>query len=255
MAYPATLDSFTNPSGTDTVNVVDHALQHTNANTAITSIETTVGTTAGTNVLKNFAAGDFPARINAGGTLQQTIAGTFNNTTFGTPVITGGTATGMTVNAGTVGTPAITGGTANLITLGTPTLLGVTNNYAYNAAANIAGSSSAFASVSGSTTATITTTNSNKVRFMFTTSCANNTVGGIVHFQILRNPGAVVVGYCSFQEPAANYYFPISICGIDAPSTGAGTYDLQWKTTVSGTSTIGGSTFYLNYSVEEIKAG
>lgn len=42
-AYPAALDSFSNPVGTDTLNTVDHAAQHDNANDAIGAIETALG--------------------------------------------------------------------------------------------------------------------------------------------------------------------------------------------------------------------
>ena len=80
--YPGALDTLTNPTSSDTLNSPDHAAQHANSNDAIEAIQVTVGTTAGTNVLLNFAAGDFPARMNASGVLQQTIQGTLNNATM-----------------------------------------------------------------------------------------------------------------------------------------------------------------------------
>jgi len=43
MSYPNSLDSFTDPSGTDFLNSPDHANQHINKNTAIESIETKLG--------------------------------------------------------------------------------------------------------------------------------------------------------------------------------------------------------------------
>src|SRR5258708_3715000 len=89
--YPAQLDSFINPTGSttqDTPGTAGHAGQHGVANDAIAAIETTLGTTAGTSVLKNFVAGDFASRINAGGTLQQTITGN-----IGTPTLIFGTDT------------------------------------------------------------------------------------------------------------------------------------------------------------------
>jgi hypothetical protein len=43
MAYPSSLDSFTNPASTDKVSTVDHAAQHSNANNAITALEAKVG--------------------------------------------------------------------------------------------------------------------------------------------------------------------------------------------------------------------
>ncbi len=41
--FPASLDSFTNPNATDTLSAVPHAEQHTNANTAIESLQAKVG--------------------------------------------------------------------------------------------------------------------------------------------------------------------------------------------------------------------
>lgn len=135
--YPGTIDVFTNPSGTQTQDSPDHALQHSNANDAIEAIEAVMGTTAGTSVLKDFAAGQFAARVNAGGTIVQTLTGgTINNTIFGTPRATGGTVSGAmlgtnTIQGGTVnnvvmGSPAITNGTASSMTLGTPVISHIT---------------------------------------------------------------------------------------------------------------------------------
>lgn len=124
--YPGTADSFTNPTGTSTVDVVDHAAQHSNINDSMAAVQTTLGTTAGTSVLKNFAAGDFPVRATGGGatgTLQQTIVGgtlssnIVNIATLGSPTITGGN-----INSGTLGTPVITGGNINSGTMGTPVI-------------------------------------------------------------------------------------------------------------------------------------
>src|SRR3990167_9481864 len=113
--YPAGTDKITKPAGTSVVTSPDHAAQHTNINDAMEAVQSTAGTTAGTNVLKHFAAGEFPVRhtgVAATGTLQQTLfGGTLNKNTFGSIASTGGTFT----------TPAITGGTANSIFLGTPT--------------------------------------------------------------------------------------------------------------------------------------
>lgn len=44
-AYPASIDSFTNPTSSDNLNNPDHAAQHANANDAIEAIETELGTT------------------------------------------------------------------------------------------------------------------------------------------------------------------------------------------------------------------
>lgn len=117
--YPTALDTLTNPVGTNNLGTPAHATQHADANDAIEAIETTVGTTAGTNVLKNFAAGQFPVRNTGGGatgTLVQTLVG--------------GTLSTNIINNATVGTPAITGGTANTMVLGTPTVQGTVINTA-----------------------------------------------------------------------------------------------------------------------------
>lgn len=128
--YPGTLQSFTNPLGTQTLDSPDHASLHTNAQDTLGSVQFVVGTTLGTNVLKNFVAGDFPARISSTNVLQQVLQGTLNNSTIGTPAVTGGT-----VNSATFGTPAITGGTMstgviNNSTIGTPLSTGGTVNNA-----------------------------------------------------------------------------------------------------------------------------
>jgi len=43
-SYPASLDNFTNPTGSDTLASPDHAGQHTNINDAVEAIETELGT-------------------------------------------------------------------------------------------------------------------------------------------------------------------------------------------------------------------
>lgn len=113
MAFPSSIDSFLNPSGT-TLLSAGHSLDHRQLGSAVVAIETVIGTTAGTSVLKNFVAGNFPARINASNVLQQAIQGTINASTLGSPTITGGV-----FNTGTLGTPTITGGNWNTGTLGT----------------------------------------------------------------------------------------------------------------------------------------
>lgn len=128
MAYPSSLDTFTDPAGTDLVSTDDHAGMHTAEHTAIKAIEAVVGTTAGTNVLKNFSAGNFPARINSSNVLQQALQGTINTSLLGTPNIANGTITGGTINtsifnAGTLGTPTLSGsvivsGTATPVKIG-----------------------------------------------------------------------------------------------------------------------------------------
>jgi hypothetical protein len=107
--YPGTIDSFTNPSGTSTLDSPDHAQQHSDANDAIEAIEAVIGTTAGTSVLKDFSAGEFPARVNSGGTLTQTLTGgTINATTLGTPTVTGGSFASPTTTGTDAGTATLT---------------------------------------------------------------------------------------------------------------------------------------------------
>jgi hypothetical protein len=107
--YPSAIDVFTNPSGTSTLDSPDHALQHSDANDAIEAIEAVIGTTAGTSVLKDFSAGEFPARVNSGGTLTQTLTGgTINATTLGTPTVTGGSFASPTTTGTDAGTATLT---------------------------------------------------------------------------------------------------------------------------------------------------
>lgn len=112
MAYPSSFDALTNPGAGSSVVTLSHATQHTNVNNAVEAIEAVVGTTAGTNVLKDFSAGQFPARVNAGGTIVQTLTGgtittsTIRNTTIGSSAFNTGT-----LNAPSIGTPTITAGT------------------------------------------------------------------------------------------------------------------------------------------------
>jgi len=107
MAYPTSIDTFAIPAGTNTLSSPDHTSEHLTVSGAISGIETVLGTTAGTSVLKDFTAGQFPVRVNSGGTLQQSF-------------------TGGTINNFVIGTPSITGGTGNNMVLGTPTITGVT---------------------------------------------------------------------------------------------------------------------------------
>lgn len=54
--YPGTIDSFTNPSGTNTLDNPDHALQHSDANDAIEALEKVMGTTSGSAVVSHFSS-------------------------------------------------------------------------------------------------------------------------------------------------------------------------------------------------------
>jgi hypothetical protein len=101
--YPGTIDVFTNPAGTDTLDSPDHAGQHSDANDAIESMQAVMGTTAGTSVLMNFGAGEFPVKQNGSNVLQDTIA----NGTATAFTITSGTATTITTTSLTTGTAVI----------------------------------------------------------------------------------------------------------------------------------------------------
>lgn len=136
--YPATKQTFSDPAGTNNLDSPDHAVLHTNKNDTIEAIEDTLGTTLGTNLAKDFAAGQFPARVTSTGTFAQNLGGGtvtssiinnmqgtlgfFNKGTLGSVASVGGTfqnallgtnqITGGTVNNSVVGTPEITGGTS-----------------------------------------------------------------------------------------------------------------------------------------------
>ena len=151
MAFPTSIDSFANPSGTQTLDSPDHAVDHGSLGTSIVNIQNVLGTNSGTSVLKNFTAGKF-AVFTTGGTLNagvlgtpQVTGGTLASALVGTSQITGGTATGVLISAGTVsgaiigtcqvtggtvtsliGTSQITGGTLANASIGTPTILGGT---------------------------------------------------------------------------------------------------------------------------------
>jgi hypothetical protein len=111
--YPGTIQTFSNPAGTSTLDSPDHAGLHSDVADTMGAAQTVMGTTAGTSVLKDFAAGQFPARVNAGGTIVQTLTGgTINTTTMGTPTVVGGT----------FGTTTTTGGTTTSQAINTPTI-------------------------------------------------------------------------------------------------------------------------------------
>lgn len=141
-SYPNTIEAFIALSGTSKLSSPDHTVEHTLERDNIVAIETVVGTTAGTNVLKNFAAGDFPVRINASNVLQQALTGTAS--------ITAGTLSGVLI-----GTSTITGGTANAVTLGTPTI-GDFTNATHTHATNAQGGTVSHTALSDKGTATHT---------------------------------------------------------------------------------------------------
>lgn len=57
ISFPTSLDSFTNPSGTDSVATVSHSGQHSNANDAIEALEAKVGIGASTPIANAILAG------------------------------------------------------------------------------------------------------------------------------------------------------------------------------------------------------
>jgi hypothetical protein len=118
MAFPSTIDIFpgTAAQGTSLLTSPDHGLDHRTLGSALGTVEQVIGTTAGTYIAKNFVAGDFAARINSGGTLQQILTGTVNNSVMGSPTVTGGTINNVllgtpNINGGTLGTALLQGGT------------------------------------------------------------------------------------------------------------------------------------------------
>ena len=122
-SYPGTIQTFSNPSGTSTLDSPDHAGLHTNLADTLGAAQAVMGTTAGTSVLKNFADGDFSTRINSSGVLQQTVQGTINLSTFGTPTVTGGTFASPSTTGTDSGTATLTNKTLTSPTLGgTPVL-------------------------------------------------------------------------------------------------------------------------------------
>lgn len=115
--YPSSKQSFTILNAGDTLAVSNHTANHNTLGDTLEAIQDVIGTNSGTNILKNFVAGNFPARIDSAGTLQQVLQGTINNSVIGTPAISGGT-----LNNAVVGTPNINGGTMNNGVFGTPQL-------------------------------------------------------------------------------------------------------------------------------------
>lgn len=109
MSYPLTIDTYTPVQGSTLEATADHANMHnTTGGSAVIALENAVGTTNGTNVLSNFTAGQQAIPIK-GGTVGTTVAsGTFNNSTFGTVLITGGTANDLFLE-----TPIATGAYSN----------------------------------------------------------------------------------------------------------------------------------------------
>lgn len=115
--YPSAKDTFTDVQGTSLLTSPDHAAYHQNLGDSVEAMQTAIGTHSGTNVLKNFSAGDFPARINSSNVPQQAIVG---GTFSGQQVQNG------TVGGGVYGTAQITGGTVANALIGTCQITGGT---------------------------------------------------------------------------------------------------------------------------------
>lgn len=77
--YPTSLDSFTNPVGTNNLGTPAHATQHANANDAIVVLETKVGLSAGTPTADKVFVGS--------GAGTSVWSGAWNNGTLGTAVL------------------------------------------------------------------------------------------------------------------------------------------------------------------------
>src|ERR1035437_2794203 len=117
-SYPGAIQTFTNPAGTSLLSIgPDHAVLHSTESDTLVALQNTLGTTSGTNIFLNIdAAGEFAPAVSASNVFQDAM--TMNNSTLGTPAITGGTA-----NNQVLGTPTI-----NNSTLGTFTASGIYNN-------------------------------------------------------------------------------------------------------------------------------
>lgn len=110
--YPTSLDSLTNPAGTNTLDSPDHATQHSDANDILEALESKVGLGAGTPTANTVMVGS--------GNGTATWTGTWNQATFGSPTITGGT-----INSVVMGTPiisAMNAGTTKISNVTDPTL-------------------------------------------------------------------------------------------------------------------------------------
>lgn len=258
--FPASLDSLTNPAGTQTLDSPDHAAQHANANDIIEAIESNLGTNSGTSVFKHFVAGNFPVRVTgvaATGTLQQTVVGgTYNNSTIGTPAVTGGTTISGVINNPTIGTPAITNGTATNTTLTTPTFSAgavstaaiaanaVTNGtLLWNAAPSAAGTvTSAGGWVSLNQTGTLAVTAISNILVTSSLNLSNNAAEQLGRYRVIGTSGAgtfFIPGADGFMHrfTAANHHHTISWNGYQT-AIAVGTYVCVPQGSTSGGSLI-----------------
>lgn len=133
--FPNSLDSFTNPGAGSAITSPPHGLQHANANDAIVAIESKLGVGAGSATAVNkLLVGTGNGTSIWSGTISGIVD---NNSTFGTPAITGGTITNTVftnpsfpggINNATLGTPTIQNPTLGLGTVTGPTGLDIALN-------------------------------------------------------------------------------------------------------------------------------
>lgn len=116
MAFPTSVSSFTDPSGTSLLTSPDHAGLHSSINVDVIAIENKLGISAGTPTANKLLAGS--------GNGTSTWTTTWNSGNLGTPTITGGLITGGSISSGIIGTSLITGGTINQAVMGSPTITG-----------------------------------------------------------------------------------------------------------------------------------
>lgn len=121
--YPTSLDTFTNPVGTDAVATVDHAAQHSNANDSIAALETKVGITGSANT--NSVDYKLSGVTGTDKAVSKTGSETLTNKTLTAPVIS------TITNTGTVTLPTATDtlvGKATTDALTNKTITDSTNN-------------------------------------------------------------------------------------------------------------------------------
>ena|SRR3990167_4056580 len=241
--YPSGTDNLTNPAGTSVVTSPDHAAQHTNINDAMEAVQTTAGTTAGTNVLKHFAAGEFPIRatgVAAIGTLVQTVVG--------------GTFTSPIINNSTIGTPAVTGGTANNITLGTPVFSqgaiggvdlstsAITLGYAESTSDFTTTSTATYVDVTGLSVAVTVPSGGRKVKI--TAFCgglkASGSAGNPLTMAIRES--TTVLNSTTVNDPVSAYNVIGIAIAVITPTAGAHTYKVSVAQGLAGTLTVQGGT-------------
>lgn len=106
ITFPTTLDTFTNPAGTDLLenatSALDHDVQHSNANDAIEALEAKVGVNgSAVTTSHDYKLGEVTGSDKAVG---KTATQTLTNKTLTSPTITGATATSTSVNGVTLST-------------------------------------------------------------------------------------------------------------------------------------------------------